>query len=119
MNNLDNDENILISLVNNLSIDTSEIERQVAYKVILKDLESLSESFICNIEPQLNCEYNEYYDHPNFNIRTVLNILNEEYSAIINQFIEINKRNNSDLMFESNNIYTYIDYYIENLQKFI
>ena len=99
----------LTNLMNNCEIISS---KEIVEKAIDQDLSLLVTFYLSHTEPQLSCEYNEYYDHPHFNSSLFLKIINTEYHSIVKRFIQYIKQS-TDAYIDQNEVLTYIDYYIE------
>jgi uncharacterized protein (UPF0276 family) len=100
--------------LNNMMVDmcTVSTSYDIIEKAVDKDLCQLVPYFINNLEPQLHSEYNEYYDVIDFEIDMFYEFLTKEYIHIVNMFIK-NIKKESNCYINTNDVYTYIDYYIE------
>ncbi len=83
-------------------------------KAIDKDLCQLVPYFINHLEPQLHSEYNEYYEFIDFDIDIFYEYLTKKYSNLVDMFIKNIKKETNDYI-DRNDVYTYIDYYIETV----
>ena len=88
----------------------------VAINAIEKDIIALVPYYVNNLEPHLSCEYNEFFDDPNFNSDIYKSILENEYQLVSNLFIKHvkgQKNLHQWLYVNQNDINAYIDYYID------